>query len=148
MSKQLMNFEPFRELARFEPMRGFEDFFRDFHLKPALWDGGAQSIRLDVSETDQAYTVKAEIPGMKKEDIKIDVSGNRVTISAETQREEEDKKDGNVIRRERYYGQQYRSFTLAHDVDDTRAEARYDAGVLQLTLPKKPETGARKIAIS
>ncbi|GAB2874287.1 Hsp20/alpha crystallin family protein [Pseudoduganella ginsengisoli] len=149
MSNQLMNIDPFSDLARFDPFRGLDELFRDVRTMPMRWDAEAgQPIKLDVSENEQAYTVKAEIPGVKKEDIKIDVAGNRVTISAQMQRETEDKKDGTVIRRERFVGQQYRSFALAQDVDDAKAEARYEAGILELKLPKKAPGGSRKVTVS
>ena len=103
-------------------------------------------IRMDMSETDQAYTVKAEIPGVNKDDIKVSIDGNQVSISAEVRKEEE-KKSGNMMHSERYYGQQYRSFTLPQDVDDAKSEAKYHDGILELTLPKKPGTGGKQIAI-
>ncbi|MCU6498476.1 Hsp20/alpha crystallin family protein [Rugamonas sp. A1-17] len=149
MANNLMQFDPFGDLARLEPLRGVEDFFRDFRLKNMLRDFDAKPlIKLDVAETEQAYSVKAELPGMKKEDIKVDVDGNRVTISAETKRESEQKEGETVVRSERYVGQLYRSFTLEKDVDDGKAEAKYQDGVLELTLPKKPNNGAKKLVIS
>ncbi|GJI97058.1 MULTISPECIES: Hsp20/alpha crystallin family protein [Duganella] len=149
MANNLMQFDPFGDLARLEPLRGVEDFFRDFRLKNMLRDFDAKPlIKLDVAETEQAYSVKAELPGMKKEDIKVDVEGNRVTISAETKRESEQKEGKTVVRSERYVGQLYRSFTLEKEVDDGKAEAKYQDGVLELTLPKKPNNGAKKLVIS
>lgn len=149
MANHLMQFDPFGDLARFEPLRGVEDFFRDFRIKNALRDvDAAPVIKLEVKETEQAYDVKAELPGMKKEDIKVDIDGNRVSISAEVKRESEKKEGETVVRSERYYGQQYRSFTLENDVDDSKAVAKYQDGVLQLTLPKKPNNGSKKLTIN
>lgn len=149
MANNLTPFDRFGDLTRFEPLRGLEDFFRDFHLKRALRDfEAAPLIKLDVSETEQAYSVKAELPGMKKEDIKVDIDGNRVSISAEIKRESEKKEGHTVVRSERYVGQQFRSFTLDQDVDDSKAEARYQDGVLELTLPKKPNNASRKIVVN
>jgi HSP20 family protein len=91
---------------------------------------------MDVKEDDNAYLVHAEIPGVKKEDIKVDVDGNMVSISAEVKQEKEEKKGERVIRSERYHGSVARSFRLAHDVDDSKAQAKYTDGVLELTLPK------------
>ena len=102
---------------------------------------------MDVVEGDTAYTVKAEIPGVKKEDIHVDVEGNEVTISAELKRESE-QKDGKSLRSERYYGQQTRSFTLSNDIDDAKVEAKYTDGVLVLTLPKKPGKSSKHVAIN
>lgn len=143
----LMRFDPFRDIARFEPFREMEDFFKDFRMMPA-WRGieAEPRIRMDVSETDQAYMVKAEIPGVKKDDIKVVIEGNQVSLSAEV-REEKDQKSENMIRSERYYGQQYRSFSLPQDVDDTKAEAKYHEGILELTLPKKQGTGRKQLSI-
>ena len=143
----IMRFDPFGDIARLDPFRNIDDLLKDFRLTPTL--RGVESeprIRMDVSETDQAYLVKAEIPGVKKDDIKVAIDGNQVSITAEGKREEE-KKSGSMIRSERYYGQQYRSFTLPQDVDDTKAEAKYQDGMLGLTLPKKPGTGGRQLAI-
>lgn len=143
----IIRFDPFGDIVRFEPFRNIDDLFKDFRAMPAL--RGVESeprIRMDVSETDQAYLVKAEIPGVKKDDIKVAIDGNQVSITAEVKKEEE-KKSGSMIRSERYYGQQYRSFTLAQDVDDTKAEAKYQDGMLELTLPKKPGTGGKQLAV-
>jgi len=147
MANNIKRFDPFGEIARFEPFRNFEDFFREFRMMPGL--RGAETeprIRMDMSETDQAYTVKAEIPGVKKDDIKVSIEGNQVSISAEVRKEEE-KKSGNMMHSERYYGQQYRSFTLPQDVDDAKAEAKYNDGILELTLPKKPGGGGKKLTV-
>ncbi|MDP1899733.1 MAG: Hsp20/alpha crystallin family protein [Rubrivivax sp.] len=107
----------------------------------------APRIKMDVSERDDAYTVKAEIPGVKKEDIDIRVDGNQVTISAEVKKEKEERKDGRVLRSERQYGYASRSFTLACPVDDSKTEARYEGGVLMLTLPKKAATSNKRVTV-
>ncbi|MDB5821853.1 MAG: putative Hsp20-like chaperone [Herminiimonas sp.] len=141
----LTRFDPFNDIARFEPFRGFEDLLRDFSLKPATREFSAEPrIRMEVTESDSAYTVKAEIPGVKKEDIKINIDNNQVTISAESRRETEQKEGTTVVRSERYYGQQFRSFTLAQNVDDEKTVAKYQDGVLELTLPKKAADGGGK----
>jgi HSP20 family protein len=105
-------------------------------------------IGLDIAENDQGYMVRAEIPGVKKEDIKVEVQGNRVSISAETRRSTEQKQGERVVRSELYYGEQHRSFMLEQEVDETRAAARYVDGVLELTLPKRAGGGASKVQIS
>jgi HSP20 family protein len=134
-------------LTRLEPFRNLGEFFKDFGITPAWRDLEAEPrIRMDMSETDQAYTVKAEIPGVKKEDIKVAIDGNQVSISAEVKKEE-DQKSGSMLRSERYYGQQYRSFTLPQEVDDEKAVAKYQDGMLELTLPKKPGTGRKQLSI-
>jgi HSP20 family protein len=144
----ITRFDPFNELARFDPMRDMNDFFQGFRLRPVVRDLGIEpQIKLDVSEEDKAYTVKAEIPGVKKEDIQVSIDGNQVSISAEVKQEKEEKEGEKLVRSERYYGKQYRSFSLAHDIDQAKAEAEYHDGVLQLTLPKKNGGEAKKIAV-
>ena len=105
-------------------------------------------IKLDVHEGDANYTVKAEIPGVRKEDIDVRIDGNQVTISAEVKKDSEEKKDGRVLRSERQYGYASRSFTLACPVDEARAEALYLNGVLELKLPKKAATSSKRLSIS
>ena len=107
----------------------------------------APRIKVDVSEMDGQYEVKAEIPGVRKEDIDVRVDGNVVTISAEVKTEKEEKKGTRVLRQERQQGYASRSFTLACPVDDARAEASYQDGVLQLKLPKKAASSTKLLAI-
>jgi HSP20 family protein len=107
----------------------------------------APRIKIDVSETDGQYAVKAEIPGVRKEDIDVRVDGNMVTISAEVKTEKEEKKGSRVLRQERQHGYASRSFTLACPVDDARAEANYQDGVLELKLPKKTESTSKRLSI-
>lgn len=143
----LTRFDPFREMTRLDPFRNVEDLFKEFSLMPSLRGIEPEPrIRVDVSETDQAYMVKADIPGVKKEDIKIAIEGSTVSISATTHQEKEEK-TGNVMRSERYSGEQYRSFSLPQEVDDAKAEAKYQDGVLSLTLPKKTGTGGKQITV-
>lgn len=147
---KLTRFDPLNEVARLDPFRSVEDFFKDFSLRPAWHDMNVEPrIKMDVSETDQAYVVKADIPGVNKEDIKVDIDGNQVSISAEMKKESEEKQGETVVRSERYYGQQSRSFTLGCEIDDAKAEAKYRDGVLELTLPKKKNGGgAHKLTIN
>jgi HSP20 family protein len=107
----------------------------------------APQIRLDLSESDAAYAVKAEIPGVKKEDIDVRIDGNQVTISAEVKQDKEEKKDGRVLRSERRYGYASRTFALAHDVDQAAADAKYANGVLELKLPKKAPAAGKRITV-
>lgn len=127
----------------------FEDMFRGF-MRPWKADvaQSAPQIKLDLSETDAQYTVKAEIPGVKKEDIDVRIDGNQVTIGAEVKKESEEKKDGRVLRSERQYGYASRSFTLASAVDEAKASAKYENGVLQLTLPKTTTTSSKRLPIA
>lgn len=136
-------------ITRFDPFSDtFEDFFRRV-FRPVRWEveGAPMEIKVDVEESDKAYIVKAEVPGVKKEDINIQIDGNVVSIKAETKREKEVKEKGNVIRSERYYGSLFRSFSLGHDVDQAEASAKYTDGILELTLPKKTTAAAKKLTV-
>ena len=148
MANNLTPFDPFRDITRMMPMQRMEELLRE--LRPAFAIREMQdvpAIRCDVVENDQGYTIKAEIPGAKKEDIKVDVLGNRITISMETQQQSEQKEGERVVRSELYRGQMYRSFTLEHEVDDSKAEAKYADGILELTLPKKEGKTGHKLEI-
>src|SRR5512132_2476119 len=127
----------------------FETALRRFFGPVALeTDTPELKMRIDVSEKDNAYEVKADIPGVKKEDINVRIDGNVVQIDAEVKRESESKdKAGKVLRSERYSGTVSRSFSLAEDVDEAKAEAKYVDGVLTLKLPKKATAAARKVAV-
>lgn len=107
----------------------------------------APQIKLDVSEDDAQYIVKADIPGVRREDINVSVDGNQVTISAEVKKESEEKKGGRVLRSERQYGYATRMFSLDCEVDDAKADAKYENGVLNLKLPKKAAKTVKKLAI-
>ncbi|AKJ70431.1 hypothetical protein ABW99_07125 [Pandoraea thiooxydans] len=138
-------------LTRFDPLsfdEPFENFVRNFFWKPvALEASKSMQIKLDVKEDDKNYTVRADLPGVEKEDIKVSVDGNQVTISAETKKESEEKKDGDYVHRERYYGSAYRSFTLAQAVDEAGAQASYRDGVLELVLPKRSNGQTKQLTI-
>lgn len=126
----------------------FDDLFKGFFVRPVNFEGQQQvQIKTDVKEDDKTYTVHAEIPGVKKEDIHVSIDGNQVSISAEVKKEKEEKEGEKVLRSERYFGQAYRSFTLGQDIDDSAAQAKYTDGVLELTLPKKAVSTAKKLAI-
>jgi HSP20 family protein len=127
----------------------FESALRRF-FAPVAFDADTPELkmRIDVSEKDNAYVVKADIPGVKKEDINVRIDGNVVQIDAEVKREKETKGDGDrVLRSERYFGTVSRTFSLTEDVDDTKADAKYADGVLTLELPKKATAASRKLAI-
>lgn len=146
MAGSLQRFDPQGSMARFEPMRGLGNMFDllDF-MRPGRMLGD-EHLRIDVSETDQAYLVKAEMPGIKKEDIKVSINGDEVTISGERSSETE-RQEGNVVCRERYQGRQFRSFTLPQYIDEDQASASCNDGVLELSLPKKAGAGAKQLTI-
>ncbi len=139
---------PFGDIARFDPFYNVDDWFKGFGMQPFSMDSDtAPAIKIDLKENDAAYTVRAEIPGVKKEDVKVQVEGNRVSISCETRHEKEEKEGERVICCECYQGSSYRSFTLGSDVDETKAEAKYENGTLELTLPKKEGKTAKRIEV-
>jgi HSP20 family protein len=144
----ITRFDPFGDLARMDPFPNMNDFFRGFALRPVFRDAEAEpQIKLDVSEDKDMYTIKAEVPGVKKEDIQVSIDGNRVSITAELKKEKEEKEGKNVIRSERYYGRATRTFTLDQEVDQGGAKARYLDGVLELALPKKAGSTAKRLDI-
>jgi HSP20 family protein len=136
-------------ITRYSP---FEDLFSDltkgFWVKPLAFPAETEvKLKVDVKETDKAFTVHAEIPGVKKEDIQVDIDGNIISIRAERKQEKEEKKGEKVIYSERSYGMASRSLTLPSDVDSQGASASYKDGVLDLTLPKKAGAQAKRISI-
>jgi len=132
----------------------FDDFFRDvapgFYIKPLHGDAlpTPAQIKVDVKETGAAYTVQAEIPGVPKEDIQVAIDGNVVSLRAEIKQQDSTGQDEKTLRSERYFGAVSRSFQLASDIDQAQAKAKYDNGVLTLTLPKKAAvSGAQRLTI-
>lgn len=148
MAFHMSRWNPFHDVARIDPFRNVDSMLKEFNLSP-MWSGldAEPRIRMDVSEDETSYLVKAEIPGVRKEDIKISIVGNQVSISAETVKEKEEKKGETLLRSERYYGQQYRSFALSNDVDESKAEAKYRDGILELKLPKKTGASVRHLPV-
>lgn len=124
----------------------FDDLFRGF-FAPVRAERAPVSIKVDVAEKDNAYVVHAEIPGVKKDDIQVSIEGNQVTIGAEVKRETEKKDGGRLLHTERYYGSAYRSFTLPAELDEATSAAKYENGILELTLAKKPAVAGRKLTV-
>lgn len=144
----ITRYDPFHELTRFSPFQDFDDLLSGVLLRPALAPQRAeQAVKIEVSEDDKSYHVKAEVPGVKKDDIKVSIDGNRVSIATEIKNERDEKNGEKIVHSERYYGKQYRSFTLDQDVDQDKAEAKYNDGILDLTLPKKLRSGTKQLAI-
>lgn len=145
----LTRFKPMKTLARFDPFAEFEDVFGGMGMRPFAREYEvAPEIRMDIDELEKSYQVMAEIPGVKKEDIAISVDRNQVSISAEVKREKPHKDGEKTLWTERIYGKAYRSFTLPIEIDETSTEARFENGVLTLTLPKKPNAVSRRIAVN
>ena len=137
----LTRYDPFGEL--------FDDLFKGFLVRPVLAGARDASPRLNVEVAEQngAFKVLAEIPGVKKDDIQVTIDGDQISISAEV-KQEKDVKDGErVVHSERRYGKVARTFRLGYDVDETKAQAKYADGVLELVLPKKANAGQRRITI-
>ena len=138
----MQRFDPFNELV--------DDLFKGFLVRPVAYDGRGEAplrMKVDVAEANGAYTVTAELPGVKKEDIQVTIDGNQVTLSAEVKREREVTQDERVLHSERTYGKVTRSFALPQEVDEGKAEAKFRDGVLELTLPKKAAASRKQISI-
>ena len=137
-------------LTRFERLDDlFPEMVRRF-MRPTQMNFDAPGeIRVDVSETDKDYQVRAEIPGAKKEDIRISIDRNFVSISAEVKQEKEEKSGNGVhsLVKEMYYGRASRGFSLAQEVDEAASVAKYEDGVLKLTLPKRKDAASKTLAI-
>lgn len=137
-------------LLRHEPLPGIDALLEPF-LNPSRAGGerpaAPRPIRVDVRETADAYVVQAELPGVKKDEIRIEVEGDEVVLAAETRREELDKDGGRWLHVERRLGKLERRFALPQEVDGTRADARFADGVLTLTLPRKAPASARRIEV-
>src|SRR6266536_1660618 len=116
--RTLARWNPFRELAPFASFPDVETYFGDFPFRPlAMGYEPTPVMRVDVTEDEAAYTVKAEIPGMKKEDIAVSIDGRTVSIAAEVKRETAMKEGEKILRNERYYGSLFRMLTLPFDVN-------------------------------
>jgi HSP20 family protein len=135
-------------ITRFDPL---DDLFRGFFVRAVDLNGPGQqvpsSIKMDVKEQGDDYLVHAELPGVRKEDIHVIVDGNQVSISAEVKQEKEVKEGERVLRSERYFGKVSRSFQLGQEIDDAKASARFNEGVLELTLPKRVASPNKRLAI-
>ena len=131
----------------------FDDFFKDiapgFYVRPLHGDSlpAPSQIKVDVKETEGGYTVQAEVPGVPKEDIHVSVEGNVVSLRAEVRQLDQKTEGEKVLRSERYYGSVARSFQLPADIDAAQAKAKYDNGVLTLTLPKKLNNSSQRLNI-
>jgi HSP20 family protein len=136
-----------KKLSIPDQLSDLEDVVRGFMRRPFFYDSQMPEIRMDVREDDEAYVIHAEIPGAKKDDVKIDVDDNYVSIAAQLGNQVERKNGGRWICTERYAGSVSRSMSLAHDVDPAKANASYENGVLALTLPKKARSSAKSVPI-
>ena len=137
----LQIYDPFAEA-------GIDDLFRGFFRPVRSGERAAPAaVKIEVTESEKGYVVHAEIPGVSKDEIQVAVEGNQVTLSAEVKRSAQTKDGERVLRAERYYGTVYRSFTLPSELDEANSEARYENGVLELKLAKKPAVAGRKLTV-
>ena len=142
MASEIIGYNPFRAIDEFEK-RMFREPFAPYNVasKGAIF-------KTDIKEEDGKYVLEADMPGFNKEDIKLDVDNDILTISAERHSEHEDKdKAGNYIRCERSYGSYSRSFDVSA-IDSEKITATYENGVLTLDMPKKEELIPKKHGIA
>lgn len=141
-------------LVKWEPLREIDDMF-DRYMRAMSWPAnrgqeliatGDWSPRVDISETDSEFQIKAEIPDVKKEDVKVSVDNGVLTIQGERKQEKEEK--GKKFHRiERYYGNFIRSFTLPDNVDETKIRATFKDGMLNLQVPKSARENHNTIEV-
>jgi HSP20 family protein len=135
-------------LTRLERMEDFlPELLRRFQSPFSPADLPTGEIRIDVSENDKAYEVRADVPGARKDHIRVNVDGNFVSISAEVKREKEEQKADRVLVKETYRGSLSRGFSLPHEIDSVGVVAKLEDGVLKLTLPKREGAGAKTIRV-
>ena len=143
-------------MQRFDPRSDYfgelvDDLFKGFLVRPVSYEGRGETtlprMKVDVAEKNGGYVVTAELPGVRKEDINVSIDGAQVTLEAEVKREKEVAKDERVLHSERVFGKVARSFTLPLEVDESKAQAKFDNGVLELTLPKKAAAQRKQITI-
>jgi len=139
-------------ITRYDPFGDvLDDLMRGFLVRPiAAVEPGetARRLKIDVcAGKDGEYRVLAEVPGVKKEDIQVDIEGDVVSISAESRAEKDVKEGERIIHSERYFGKVSRSFRLGQEVDQSKASAKYSDGVLELVLPKKAAASTKRVTI-
>jgi HSP20 family protein len=137
-------------ITRYNPIEDiFNEVSKGFWVKPFAFPAETElKMKLDVKEDEKSYTVRADVPGVKKEDISVDIDGAYITLRAESRQEKEEKKGEKLIHSERSYGMVSRSFQLPGEVDSQTAKAEYKDGVLNLTLPKKANGAGKRIAVT
>jgi HSP20 family protein len=138
-------------VTRFDPFNDLvDDLFKGFLVRPVAYEGARGEalprVKVDVAEQNGAYKITAELPGVKKDDIHVSIDGAQVTIEAEVKQEKETK-DERALHTERLFGKVIRSFTLPQEVDESKAQAKAQDGLLELTLPKKQAAARKQISI-
>ncbi len=142
-------------LVTWDPWREIEDMFDRYTRAGGVPRGGGQEVarpgdwtpRVDIAETDQAFVIKAEVPEVKKDDVKITVDNGILSICGERKREKEEQ--GKTFHRvERFYGQFTRSFTLPENVDEDNITATFKDGMLSLEIPKTEKAQPKAIEVN
>ncbi len=147
MSNNMIRWEPFRDFVSLRD--AMDRLFEDSFVSPRNWPsvgGGMAEPMLDVYETGNDLVVKAALPGIKPEDVDITVTGDVLTITGEV-KEETEQNDKNYLRRERRYGSFSRSVSLPEGLETDKADAKFENGVLTLTIPKAEEIKPKKIQV-
>jgi len=138
-------------IRRIDPFEDLmDDFLKGFFVRPVVRETAVQAprVKIEVTEQDKAYKVLAELPGVKKDDIQIEIDGDQVSISAEVKQEKEAREGERVVHGERHYGKVARGFRLGQEIDQAAATAKYSDGVLELVLPKKAAATRRQITVA
>ncbi|MBU6459346.1 MAG: Hsp20/alpha crystallin family protein [Proteobacteria bacterium] len=145
---KISRYDPLTALV--SPFEDFDEMFRGF-FQPVRVEHNANSsktaslFRVDLSEKDSEFLIEADLPGIKKEDIHVVIDGNQVTINAEIKSRKEE--GWKKLYSERNEGSVFRSLRLPEEIDDSKAQAKFEDGVLKLTLPKMQQSIARQITI-
>ena len=149
MGNKIVHWNPFREMTTMQDMmdRFFEDRWRPF-FEDDLMSFGGRTLSLDIHEDDDNYTVTTELPGVKVDDIHVRLDGDSLIIEGEIQGEDTEKEGTQVLVQERRYGRYCRRVRLPQTIDSDKVEARYEDGILTLTLPKMEETKPHTIPIT
>ncbi|MFO7765754.1 MAG: Hsp20/alpha crystallin family protein [Pelovirga sp.] len=139
---KLAKWDPFREM---DSLLSRQDWpFRGGAMTAA--EGSEWAPRVDISETEKAFTIKADVPGVKREDVKINIEDHVLNIRGESRQEKEDK-DEKMHRVERFYGSFSRSFTLPENVDIDNVDATFKDGLLTLVVPKTEEAKPKSVDV-
>lgn len=135
-------------VTRWEPFKEMEDFFRQYSraLRPRNGELAEWTPTADISETPSEYLIKAELPAVRKEDIKVDVEDRVITISGERKHEKESK-DENEIRVESFRGTFTRSFSLPDDIDPKGIKAESKDGVLKVHIPRTAAPKPKSVSV-
>ena len=130
-----------------DPLRDFDQFFDGYWAPAAGTANSGRAPAVDVTETENEYTLYAELPGVAKDDLEINIQEGTLTINAETKDVHEDNENGRVLRRERRVGKYARSIYFGDDINSDKVVADYADGVLTMTLPKAEAVKPKRIEI-